>query len=101
MAAASGILSLDQVGSGAPTVYMAIRSRFAATRIAPVAPATPARPATIPERHRLAGRNARSHAPWMFVVSEVEAAAIRAAVEQQGELANFVSCEIAVALRLA
>ena len=40
---------------------------------------------------RLAGNWARSHAPRMFVVTEVEAAAIRATFEQRGEL-GAVEC---------
>jgi hypothetical protein len=39
---------------------------------------------------RLAGHEARSHAPRMFVVTEAEAAAIRATFEQRGELAAAV-----------
>jgi hypothetical protein len=38
----------------------------------------------------LADGGPRSHAPAMFVVSEVEAAAIRTAFEQSGELAAAV-----------
>jgi hypothetical protein len=39
---------------------------------------------------RLAGDRPRSHAPGMFVVSEAEAAAIRAVFHQQGEFAAVV-----------
>ena len=38
----------------------------------------------------LAGHGPRHHAPCMFVVSEAEAAAIRTAFEQSGELAATV-----------
>jgi hypothetical protein len=38
----------------------------------------------------LAGHGPRDHAPGMFVVSEAEAAAIRTAFEQSGELAATV-----------
>jgi hypothetical protein len=38
----------------------------------------------------LAGCGLRSHAPEMFVVTEAEAAAIRAAFEEHGELAAAV-----------
>ena len=39
---------------------------------------------------RLAGSGPRYHAPGMFVVTEAEAAAIRTAFEQSGELAAAV-----------
>ena len=39
---------------------------------------------------RLAGDRPRSHAPGMFVVSEAEAAAIRAIFHRQGEFAAAV-----------
>jgi hypothetical protein len=38
----------------------------------------------------IAGHNAITHAPAMFVVSEVEAAAIRTAFEQRGEFAAAI-----------
>jgi hypothetical protein len=43
-----------------------------------------------PCKAALAGRGVCHHAPGMFVVSEVEAAAIRTAFEQSGELAAAV-----------
>jgi hypothetical protein len=46
--------------------------------------AAPTRP---PQPPALAGCGPRSHAPAMFVVSEAEAAGIRTAFEQSGELA--------------
>jgi hypothetical protein len=38
----------------------------------------------------LAGRSPRPHAPGMFVVTEADAAAIRAAFEQRGELSAAI-----------
>jgi hypothetical protein len=40
----------------------------------------------------LVGRGMRPHAPGMFVVSEAEAAAIRAVFDQRGELSAAVGC---------
>ena len=40
--------------------------------------------------HPLAGHTAPPHAPAMFVVTEAEAAAIRAVFEQRGEFAAAV-----------
>jgi hypothetical protein len=42
------------------------------------------------EIRQLAGHAPHHHAAWMFVVSEAEAAAIRTAFEQQGELSAAV-----------
>jgi hypothetical protein len=41
----------------------------------------------------VAGRWARPHAPAMFVVSEAEAAAIRAVYEQSGELSAAIELQ--------
>ena len=42
------------------------------------------------EIRQLAGHAPRHHAPCMFVVTEAEAAAIRATFEQQGELSAAI-----------
>jgi hypothetical protein len=42
------------------------------------------------EIRQLAGHAPHHHAAWMFVVSEADAAAIRTAFEQQGELSAAV-----------
>jgi hypothetical protein len=69
---------------------MAIRSRFAATTIAPRCTRDARSSSDLPEAHRLAGRDVRPHPPGMFVVSEAEAAAIRAVFDQRGELSAAI-----------
>lgn len=57
---------------------------------APSPQANPARRHSVPTPSPLVAACRRPHAPAMFLVSETEAAAIRAAFEQGGELSAAV-----------